>query len=31
MSRGDDTTIDERLATVAATLTNELEGIFSSL
>ena len=31
MSRGDDTTIDERLATVAATLTKELEGIFSSL
>lgn len=31
MSRGDDTTIDERLATVAATLTAELEGVFASL
>ncbi len=31
MSRGDNTTIDERLTTVTATFTTELEGIFSSL
>ena len=31
MSRGDDTVIDERLATVAATLTDAIEGLFTSL